>query len=75
MAAKKLSGKPCKCQQASEITSIYRLGMSSYTNVRSAMQHLVKQDKHENGSRTYANTDKYDDDTNATKEACFNRKL
>ena len=67
MAAEKLSGKPCKCQQASEITSIYRLGTPSYTNVRSTMQHLVKQDKHVNESRTHANPDKYDDDTNATK--------
>jgi hypothetical protein len=68
MAAENLSGRPCICQQASETTSNYRLGRSSYTNVRSAVQHLVKQDKHVNGSRTYANPDKYDDDTNATKE-------
>ena len=28
-----------------------------------------------NGSRTYANPDKYDGDTNATKERCFGRQL
>ena len=75
MAEGKLSGRPYRYQQAFETTSISRLGTSSYTNVRSAMQHLVKQDKHVDGSRTYANTDKYDDDTNATKEACLRRKL
>jgi hypothetical protein len=48
MAAEKLSGRPCRCQQASATTSNYRLGTSSYTNVRSTMQHLVKQDKHVN---------------------------
>jgi len=67
MAADTLSGRPCRCQQASEITSIYHLGMPSYTNVRSTMQHLVKQDEQVNGSQTYANPDKYDDGTNATK--------
>jgi hypothetical protein len=75
MAAEKLSGRPYRCQQASETTSIYRLGTPSYTNVRSAVQHLVKQGKHVNGSRTYANPDNYDDDTNATKGRCCNRKL
>jgi len=36
----------------------------------------MKQDsKHVNGSRTHANPDKYDDDTNATKEGRFGRKL
>jgi hypothetical protein len=51
------------------------LGTSSYTNVRYTVQHLVKQGKHVNGSRTYANPDKYDDDTNATKGRCFSRQL
>jgi hypothetical protein len=39
------------------------------------MQHLVKQGKHANGSQTYANPDKYDDDTNATEGRCFSRQL
>jgi hypothetical protein len=71
MAAKKLSGRPCRCQKAAEIISNCRLGTSSYTNVRSTVQHLVKQDKRVNGSRTYANPDKYDNDTNATEERCL----
>jgi hypothetical protein len=75
MAAQKLSGRPYRCQQASETTSICRLGTPSYTNVRSTVQHLVKQDKHVNGSRTNANPDEYDNDTNATKERCFGSKL
>jgi hypothetical protein len=75
MVAENLSGGPCRCRQAPETTSNYRWGTSSYTNVRSAVQHLVKQDKHVSGSRTYANPDKYDDDTNATKGRCFSRKL
>jgi hypothetical protein len=75
MAAEKLSGRPCRCQQAPGTASSYRLGTSSYTNVRSTVQHLVKQDKHVNGSRTYANPDKYDDDTNATEGRCFSRQL
>ena len=75
MAAEKLSGRPYKYQQAPETASNHRLGTSSYTNVRSAVQYLVKQDKHVDGSRTYANPDKYDDDTNATEGRCFDRKL
>lgn len=63
MAAEKQSGRPYRYQQAPETTSDYR-----YTDVRSTVQHLVKQDKHVNGSRTYANPDEYDDDTNTTKE-------
>ena len=51
------------------------MGTSSYTNVRSTAQHLVKLDKHVKGSRTYTNPDKYDDDTNATKQRYFNRQL
>jgi hypothetical protein len=75
MAAEKMSGRPCRCQQAAETTSSYRLGSSSYTNVCSTVQHLVKQDKHVNGSRTYANPDKYGDDTNAAKDRCFSCQL
>ena len=75
MTTENLLGRPCRYRQAPEIVSNYRLGTSSYTNIRSAMQHLVKQYKDVNGSRTYANPDKYDDDTNATKERCFSRKL
>jgi hypothetical protein len=75
MAAEKLSGRPCRCQQASETTSSYRLGTSSYTTLRSAVQHLVKQDVHVYGSRTYVNPDKRDDDRNPTKERCFGRQL
>ena len=68
MAAEKQSGRPYRHQQAPETTSNYRLETSSYTDVRSTEQHLVKQDKHVNGSWTYANPDEYDDDTNTTKE-------
>jgi hypothetical protein len=75
MTAEKLSDRPYRYQQAPETTSNYRLGTSSYTNVRSAAQHLFKQDKHMNGSRTYANPDKYDVDTNTTEERCFSRQL
>jgi hypothetical protein len=75
MAAEKLSGRPCRCQQASETTSNYRLGTSSYTNVRSTVQLLVKQDKHANGNWTYADPDKYDNDTNATKERYVSHPL
>ena len=39
------------------------------------MQYLVKQDKYVNGSRTYANPDKYDDDTKATNERRFSPHL
>jgi hypothetical protein len=35
------------------------------------MQHVVKQEGHVNENRTYANPDKYDDDTDATKGRCF----
>jgi hypothetical protein len=75
MVAENLSGRPCRCQQAPETTSNYRLGTSSYTNVRSAVHHLVKHDRHVNGSQTYANPDEDEDDTNATKGRCFGRKL
>jgi hypothetical protein len=75
MATEKLSDRPCRCQQAPETTSNYRLETSSYTNVRSTVQHLVKQDKHVSGSRTYTNPDKHDKDTNAAKERCFGRQL
>ena len=75
MAAEKLSDRPCRYQQAPETTPNYRSGTSSYTNVRSTVQHLVKQNKHVNGSRTYAHPDKYDDDTNVTKGRCFSRQL
>jgi hypothetical protein len=75
MAAEILSGRPYRCQQAPETASNRRLGTSSYTNVRSAVQYLVKQYKHVNGSRTHANPDKYNDDTNATEGRCFDRKL
>jgi hypothetical protein len=34
-----------------------------------------QQDRHVNGRRTYANPDKYDGDTNTTKERCLSRKL
>jgi hypothetical protein len=57
MAAEKLSGRPCRCRQAPETTS----------DVRSTVQNLVKHNKHVNESRTYANPDKCDDGTNATK--------
>jgi hypothetical protein len=70
-----MSGRPCICRHVPETTSSYRLGTSSYTNVRYTVQHLVKQDKHVNGSRTYANPDKYDDDTNATKGRRSSRQL
>jgi hypothetical protein len=75
MAAEKLSGRPCRYQQAFETTSNYRLGTSSYANVRSTMQRLVKQDKHVDGNRTHANPNKYGDDTNTTKGRCFGRQL
>jgi len=75
MATENLSGRPCRYQQASETISNYRLGTPSYTKVRSTMQHLVKRDEQVNGRRTYANPDKYDDDTNATKDRCLSRKL
>jgi hypothetical protein len=39
------------------------------------MPHLVKQGKRVNGSRTYANPDKYGGDTNATKERRFSPQL
>ncbi len=39
------------------------------------MRHLVKQDKHVKENRTYANPDKYDDDTSETKERCFSCQL
>ena len=48
IAIEKPSGRPCRCQQAPETTSNYRLGTSSYTNVCSAVQHPVKQDKQVN---------------------------
>ena len=54
---KKLSGRPYRYRQATETTSNYRLGTSSYTNVRSTVKHLVKQDKHVNGSWTYTSPD------------------
>jgi hypothetical protein len=68
MAAEKQSGRPYRHQQAPETTSDYRLETSSYTDVRSTVQHLVRQYTHVNGSRTYANSDEYDEDTNPTKE-------
>jgi hypothetical protein len=74
MAAEKLSGRPCRCQQATETTSDYRLG-TSYTDVCSTVQHLVKQDKHVNGSRKYANPDEYDADTDPAKDRCCSRQL
>ena len=55
MAAQKLSGRPYRRQQAPETTSNPRLGTSSYTNVRSAVQRLVNQDKHVSGDRTNTN--------------------
>ena len=70
-AAKTLSGRPCRYRQAAETTSNYRSGTFSYTNVHSSVQHLVKQEKHVNESRTCANPDKYDDNTNATKGRCM----
>lgn len=68
MTAEKQSGRPYIYQQAPETTSDYRLEQSSYTDVRSTVQHLVKQDKHVNGNRTYANSYEYDEDTNPTDE-------
>ena len=71
----KLSGRPYRYRQAPETTSNYRLGTSSYTTVRSTVQHLVKQGQHVNGNRTYANPDKCNDDTNATKGRRFSPQL
>jgi hypothetical protein len=75
MTAEKLSGRPCRRQQVPGTTSNYRLGTSSYTNVRSTVEHIVKQDKHVKESQTYANPDEYDNDTDATKDRCFGRQL
>jgi hypothetical protein len=75
MAAEKLSGRPCRCQEASETTSNYRLGTSSCTIVHSTMQHVVKQERYMKGNRTYANADKYDYNTNRTNERRFSYQL
>ena len=71
MTTGKLSGRPCRRQQAPGTTSSHRLETSSYTTARSTMQHLVKQERNMKENRTYPDPDKYDDDTNATNERCF----
>jgi hypothetical protein len=73
MVAENPSGRPCRCQQASETTSKYRLETSSCTIVRSTMQH-VKQEIHE-GNRTYADADEYGNNTNQTNERRFYDQL
>jgi hypothetical protein len=35
------------------------------------MQHLVKQERDMKGNRTYADPEKYDNNTNGTNERCF----
>lgn len=67
---------PCKCQQASETTSNFRLGTSSYTNVRSTtISCQTGCNLQMNGSQTYANPDKYYDNANTTKGRCLGRQL
>jgi hypothetical protein len=75
MAAEKLSGRPCRCQQAAETTSNDRLETSSCTIVRSTMQHVVKQERYMKGNRTYGDPDKYDNDANGTNERRFSYQL
>jgi hypothetical protein len=73
MAAEKLSGRPCRCQEASEITSNYRQETSSCTVVHSTKQHVIKQEGYMKGNRTYADADKYGNDADqANDRRCSN---